>query len=383
MTTSTGYTRTSKGDWEMLKYAAILVVVFTLLASVSGCAGQQAGSSPTQKQDAQAPKQETPAPKQNAPEPKQGAAAQKLEKITVAYATPSGAFAPVWMAKEAGLYEKYGLDVDLKYIAGAPVLVPAVIAGEVQFGQTAAPGPMNSYVQGGGTVWITAAVNTAVLYMVAAPSITKMEDLKGKSVGVTKYGSTTDTFTRLALKKYGLEPNKDVAILQTGGTPETLAALKAGQISASVNGPPTHLKALDAGDKVLLDIASLGIPYPFGGAFTTKKMIKERPDTVRKFVKAYVEALYLLKTDEKKAKEVIGKYTKTTDPKELDETYKAFVGHYEKVPIPTVEVMKTAIDEMAATNPKVSSIDPKEFFDDTFVKELQDNGFIDKLYEKK
>ncbi len=384
-----------KGE-RMFKFPVIAILVFALLLGGFGCASQQASPSPSAKTEpakSEAVKTEPAKSAPTASKPAELAPAKseptktepaKLEKVKVLYAGPSAGFAPVWIAKDTGLFEKYGLDVELENITGGTaVLLPSLISGESQFGEMSAPGPMTSYISGGGTVWIGTAVNTAVLFLMANPSITKVEDLKGKAIGVTKIGSLTDTFARLTLKKYGLDPQKDVSIVQTGGIAETLAALKANQIYAGVEGPPSNVKAKAAGFKQLVDISSLGIAYPMSGVVATQKFIKEKPDTVRKFMKAYVEAIYVMKTDPKTSKQVISKYTKTTDATELEESYTAFASRLETVPYPTVDAMKVAADALSATNPKAKSIDPKEYFDDSFVKELDSSGFIKALYAKK
>src|SRR5229473_6311087 len=181
-----------------------------LLAAIA-CAGPPAAPAPNAAGDERAASQAAPRP---------------LERVRIAYGAPSAAFAAPWLAKDAGLFEKYGLDAEITYIASGPTLLQAMIAGEIDFGELAAPASMNAYLEGGEVVWIAEAVNRPVLLLIARPEIARVEELRGRTVGVTRIGTTTHTFTKIALRSVGMDPEAGVQILQTGGTPETVAALE-------------------------------------------------------------------------------------------------------------------------------------------------------------
>jgi NitT/TauT family transport system substrate-binding protein len=301
----------------------------------------------------------------------------RLERVRIAYATPSGAFAAPWMAKEAGLFEQYGLDAELTYVASGPTLLSSMLAGELDFGELAAPSSMNAYLESGEVVWITSAVNRPVLFLLAPPEIARPEDLRGRPVGVTRLGTTTHTFMRLALQHAGLDPERDVQILQTGGVPETIAALQAGRISAAVSGPPSHLRALQGGMHILSDLAALGIPWPFGGSIATRSAIAAHPERVQNYVKAYTEALHLLRTDRERAVEVIASYSQITDRAIAEQTWELFRPYYTLPPYPDPAAMEVVVrEELAAINPKAWEVPPQAFYDDRFVRALDESGFV-------
>ncbi len=333
-----------------------------------------------------------PAPRASAPAPATPAAGAPpapaaapttpppLEHVRIAYATPSGGFAAPWMAKEAGLFEKYGLDAEVTYIASGPTMIQSLLAGEIRFGELAAPSSMSAYVQGGEVLWITSAVNRPVLFVLARPEIQRLEDLRGKPAGVTRLGTLTDTFMRLALRKAGLEPDQDVQILQTGGVPETIAGLEAGRVSAAVSGPPNHLAAIKAGMHILVDLGDLGIPWPFGGTVSTKSYIASNPETVRRYLRAYVEAVHLLRTDRDRGTTVIGKYTNIDDREVAEQTWEIFSKRYDMPPYPTREAMEAVVQyALVDTDPKAKVIPPQDFYDDRPLRELEQSGFVKQI----
>ncbi|HEY7062081.1 MAG TPA: ABC transporter substrate-binding protein [Chloroflexota bacterium] len=347
---------------------AIVVLAALALAACKSSAGAPAPPAAAPAAPAPAPSQAAPAAT-TAPAP--------LEHVRVAYATPSGGFAAPWMAKEAGLFEKYGLDADVTYIASGPTMIQSLLAGEIRFGELAAPSSMAAYVQGGEVVWISSAVNRPVLFVLARPEITSLADLRGKPAGVTRLGTLTDTFMRLALRKAGLEPDEDVPVLQTGGVPETVGAIVSGRISAGVFGPPNHLEALKAGMHILVDLGDLGIPWPFGGTVSTKSYLASNPETVRKYLRAYVEAVHLLRTDRERGTSVIAKYTNLDDRAVAEQTWEIFSKRYDMPPYPTREGMEAVVQyALVDTDPKAKDIPPQDFYDDRPLRELEQGGFV-------
>jgi len=303
-----------------------------------------------------------------------------LQRVRVAYAAPSGSFAAPWVAKEAGLFEKYGLDAELTYIASGPTMNQAMLAGELQFGELAAPSSMNAFLEGGEIVWITGAVSRPVLMMVAPPAIQRVQDLRGRPVGVTRLGTTTHTFMKLALRNAGLDPENDVQVLQSGGVPETVAGLQTGRIYAGVTGPPSVFLTLQAGMHVLVSFAELGIPWPFGGTVATRSYIAAQPETVRAYVKAYTEAIHLLRTDREQSVRVMAKYGDLADPTVAEQTWESFRPYYNLPPRPEAAAMETVVqEELAAINPKANDVPPEAYYDDRFVRELEDSGFVRQL----
>ena len=297
--------------------------------------------------------------------------------MRVGYAAIAGSFATPWMAKEAGLFEKYGLDADLTYIASGPTMLQAMVAGELDFGEVAAPSPMAAHLEGGEIVWIAAAVNRPVFFVVTPPELTRLEDLRGRALGVTRIGTTSHTFTKLAVRAAGLDPERDVTILQTGGLPETVTALVNGRIQGAVIGTPAYQAALQEGMHVIADLAALGIPWPLSGAIATRSQIAAHPERVRKYVQAYVEALHLLRTDRERSVAVIAKYIEAPDRTLAEQTWESMVQNYTMPPYPDRAAMETVVrEELLATNPRARDVPLDSYYDDRFVRELDESGFV-------
>jgi NitT/TauT family transport system substrate-binding protein len=350
-----------------------LAIVLAVLTALAACTSAPAGTPPR-------PAESGAAPAGAAEAERTVSAPPRLEKVRAAYAAPSGSFAAPWVAKEAGLFEKYGLDAELTYIASGPTMNQAMIAGELQFGELAAPSSMNAFLEGGEIVWITGAVSRPVLMMVAPPEIQRIEDLRGRPVGVTRLGTTTHTFMKLALRGAGLDPERDVQILQSGGVPETVAGLQTGRIYAGVTGPPSVFLTLQAGMHVLVSFADMGIPWPFGGTITTKSYIAAQPERVRAYVKAYTEAIHLLRTDREQSVRAMAKYGDLADPAIAEQTWESFRPYFNLPPRPEAAAMELVVqEELAAINPKALGVPPEAYYDDRFVRELADSGFVRQL----
>jgi NitT/TauT family transport system substrate-binding protein len=220
-----------------------------------------------------------------------------------------------------------------------------------------------------------------VQQLIARPEIDKAEQLKGKALGITRFGTSIDVGARLALRHFELVPEKDVAIVQVGGMESMVTALQANRVQAGILSYPAITQALKLGHRTLLDIASLGIPYAFTGMTTRGRLIRDDPDLVRRYMMAQVEAIARAKRDKSFALKVMGKYLRTANPVALAEGYEIDIQKYMlKLPLTTVEAMKSVLDDLAARNPKAKDADPKKFFDDSFVRQMQSSGFIDALY---
>lgn len=315
--------------------------------------------------------------------PQPTAAPKVLQRIKSAYTALSANQLQIWIAQDEKLFEKHGLDVDLTYIATSAIAMPSLLAGEIPV-MAGNPGSqiISAGVGGADAVIVGVLFNTAPFYLMVSPSIQRPEDLKGKTLGVSRYGSLTDTVTRFALRKMGLEPVRDVAILQVGGVAEILAAMRTGNIAGGAMGSPTDLQAREAGFKEMMDVGAAGFPYPINSVATTRSYIRSNRDVVSGFMRAMIEASYVYKTNKTRSMEILGKYTKTEDKKILDSSYEAYVGKVEKVPYPSREAMQAAVDEVAITNEKAKGIDPETFVDRQIIKQIEDSGFIKQLYKE-
>lgn len=310
-------------------------------------------------------------------------AAEGLQKLRVAYASITAAFSIPWIAKEAGLYQRHGLDVELIYIASGPRAIQTLVAGSIDIVAFGGAAAIDARLAGADVVYVAIPVKRLIFFTVVAPQIKGVEDLRGKVVGATRIGTLTDYFTRVYLRQSGLVPDRDVTIRGTGGLPETLAALKAGQIQAGTFGFPAVLHAQAAGFRVLVDYSTLGYRYPLSTVAVTQSLIRTRESAVRGFLAAYVEGIHRFRTDPAFAMNVIGKYTQTTDRKMLEETYKVYAPAFERAPYPEPEDLKLAIDQVSELNPRARGTDPRDFVDPRFIREIEASGLIKRLYGEK
>jgi ABC-type nitrate/sulfonate/bicarbonate transport system substrate-binding protein len=307
-------------------------------------------------------------------------AAEGPQKLRVAYAAITAAFSIPWIAKEAGIYQRHGLDVELVYIASGSRAVQTLVGGSIDVAAIGGPAGVDAKLAGADTVYVAIPVNKVLVFTVAAPQIQRIEEMRGKSIGVTRIGTVTDFFTRLYLRQNGLVPDRDVMIRQAGGLPEIVAALKAGQIHGGTFGFPAVLHARAAGFRDLVDYNTAGYRYPLSTIIVTQKLLRTQESAVRRFLEAHIEAVHRFKTDANLAMNVIGKYTQTTDRAMLEETQRVYAAAFDGIPYPEIEDMKLGLTQVAETNPRVRGVDPKEFVDARLLREIEASGYVKRLY---
>ena len=313
--------------------------------------------------------------------PVDGTAAEPARKVRAIFTSLSGSMAPPWVAREAGIFKKHGLEVEVIATPSGVEGMNALIAGEVDFLQISGGTTVGAAVSGADVMVVATTIGTLVQNLVVRPEIEKPEQLKGKTIGISRFGTSIDTGARLALRHFGLVPEKEVAIVQIGAVEQIVAAMQGNRVQAGILSYPAISRAKKLGHRVMLDIAGLGIPYASTGVTTTGKLIREQPDLVRRFLSAEVEAIARMKQDKGYTTGVMGKYLRVTDPELLSEAYEIYVQKYlMKVPQPTNDGIRAVLDELAPRNPKALNQEPQKFFNDSFVRELQSSGFIDRLY---
>ena len=314
--------------------------------------------------------------------PAEYAAERPLEKITIAYSSMSGNMAPLWITQERGFFRKYGLDVQLVFIASGSTTVQSLVAKDVAFAQMAGAAVIQSRLSGSDVVMIGGVINTLTFKFFVDKTIKQPDQLKGKTVAVTRFGSSTDFALRYALERYGLAPEKDVSILQAGNMPAIVAALETGRIQGAMLSAPFTLKAKAMGFPLMADLQMLGLEYQHTGLATTQALIKSRPDLVRNAMKAYVEGIHYYKTHRAESFAILAKYLKTDDAEVLSEVYDDVgLKLTAEKPYPTLRGIEIMLRELAAKNPKSSAPPPEDFVDQSFVQELDRTGFIDRLYK--
>ena len=311
----------------------------------------------------------------------EGAEPTGPRKIRAGFSSWSGSMAPLWIAREAGIFREQGLEGEVIAMPTGLEGMNALIAGEILFFQTTGGTTVSAAVGGAEVVIVATNINTLVLNLVARPEIERAEQLRGKTVGISRFGTIVDTGARVALRHFGLIPDKDVAVVQIGQVESIITAMQGNRVQAGIVSYPAVTRAKTLGYRILLDIASLGMPYAFIGVTTRAKLIRDDPDLVRRYMAAQVEAIARMKRDKNFTMGVMGKYLRTSDPELLSETYEIYAQKYlTKVPLPTAEAIKPVLEELAPRNPKAKDQDPRKFFDDSFVRQLEASGFIDALY---
>jgi len=281
-----------------------------------------------------------------------------------------------YLTQDAGMWKKHGLDVRIVLFESGSTLAQVARTGEVKFAINSGPGTIAARTQGADAVIIAAIVNTLPYSLVAAKGITKWADLKGKKIGISRIGSGTDTAIRLVCKKFGLDPIKDIIILQGGTQPSRLQALSVGALDATLVSPPLDLTAKKQGFSVLVNVAELGIPYPQLVIETSDRFNRENPQTVKNFLKGFIEGVHYVATHKGETKKIITKYLKTSDPEILEATYQSFLQVTDYSANPNLEGIRNAIDEVAQRVPAAHGKKPEEFVDLRFLKELQREDFF-------
>jgi NitT/TauT family transport system substrate-binding protein len=309
-------------------------------------------------------------------------AAQPLKKVVIGYSAISPASSSAWFAYEGGFFRKNGLDAQLIFVESGSRMVQTLISGDVVAAQVAGAPVMQSNLQGSGVVIIAGLLNTMDYKFVVSRDITRPDQLKGKTVAVSRVGSSSDFATRYALEKYGLVPDKDVAILQIGSQPARFGALETGKIHGVMIAIPLTSKAAKMGLNTLADLQMLGLEYQHTSLAVSQNLIKTQPDLVRNVLKSFVEGIHYAKTHRKEAIAVLAKYLKTDDSDALQEAYEAELqGLIPEKPYPTMKGIQTILREMGIKDPNARSARPEQFVDLSFMKELDSSGFIDRLYK--
>ena len=311
------------------------------------------------------------------------AGAQKLEKLRVGYNAITGSNSPLWISKEAGLTSKNGLDVEFIYIESGSRITQAMIAGDLKLGNTGSGSSIQASAKGADTVIILSVMPTLPFQVVARADIKKPEDLRGKKFAISTFGSTTDFGARFFLEKSGLKVGRDVIVLQTGGQSTRLAALKQGAVDATLLGAPTLLVAQRLGLHILADLVDLGFHYDYGSIATTRTFIESNRDSVKRFVRAYVEGVHYFKTHPQESKKIMARYLRENEPAVLGETYAYYAEKTAMTPYPTREGIEPVINQVLATSKgQNKKLTFEDVADQSFVRELDRSGFIENLYRK-
>jgi NitT/TauT family transport system substrate-binding protein len=304
------------------------------------------------------------------------------EKARIGWAAMTASHTPLWVAQDKGFLAKQGLTPELIFFGAGPTAIQALVAGDLDVVLTSAPNVVNPRLGGVDAVMVMAIIPTFIDHIITVPTITSPEQLKGKIGGVNRQGSVSEMGLRLALRRLGVDPEKDTKIVSSGGNPERLAALSKGIVQFTIMNEPFLKEAEKLGFRDLVNMSSLKIPLQWNGVVTREAIIKAKRPTVAKFTRALTEAIHYIKVDKEGTKAIIGKYTKLTDPDGLERTYRNYTAVLPEVPAPDPAGIKTLLDDMAPRNARAAAADPRAFVDPSFVQEMETSGFIKQLYKK-
>ncbi len=309
-------------------------------------------------------------------------ASAQLTKMTVGYSAIVAGNVPTWLAKDTGIFAKNGLDVQLVYIRGGATVMMALLSRETPISHVGGSSIVSASLRGADVVMIAGGTATSDWWLMSRPNIKTAEQLKGGSLAVAVFGGTSDSFARIALRRLGLNPVRDVAILQIGGLAERLSSLENGRVHAAMLATPDVFIAQKKGFYTLVHVT---LPYQTTSVATTRRFIRENPEIVRRYVKSQIEAVHRMKTDRETGIKVLAKYHGSQDKEILERTYDLNSSD-EKLPAkqyPTLAGIKNILEPLAQTDPKAKAAKPEDFVDMSFIKELDESGFIDELYKGK
>lgn len=309
--------------------------------------------------------------------------AQPLERLIIAYSAISPFQVIVKVAEDSGIFKKNGLDTKLVFIEGGSRGAQALLAGEVPFVVADGSSALTSRLAGADTTIILGLVNTFPYTLISAPEIKDVAQLRGKKVAISRFGSATDVATRVALRKVGLNAERDVTILQIGAQNARFAALKAGSVDAAVITPPFTLTARTLGFKSLLNMVDLNLPTSQSAVLTTDSVIRRNPELVSKVVKSFVEAIHFYRTRKKDSIAILKNFLRYTNDEEVEEAYnEAGLKLVPIKPYPSIEGLDSILETLEERNPKAKGRKAEEFVNVSFLEKLDKSGYIDQLYSK-
>jgi NitT/TauT family transport system substrate-binding protein len=307
----------------------------------------------------------------------QAATAQEMS-LRAVYNALSGVMAPIWVAQDAGLFTKHGVNVDLKYLA-ATTAVQGMVGGGEEVGLVGNQG-IDAKLEGAELTYIASSLPVFVFQLYARPEIKTIADLKGKVVAVTQPAASTDYAMRIVLKRNGLEPDKDVRILYAQDINGVLTSVSAGNAAAGIMSAPTSIRAKAAGMKSIVDITALKVPFLFTAMLSSPKVIREKNDALTRFLRAYIEALAVIRRDKETTTRSMGKFLKTNDQAVLESVYDDYKDVFPITPLMTAAEVQAVLD--VAKSPKAKTMKPQEFFDNSIVQKIQATGFIEQVNKK-
>jgi NitT/TauT family transport system substrate-binding protein len=287
--------------------------------------------------------------------------------------------APIWVAQDAGLFAKHGVNVDLKYLA-ATTAVQGMVGGGEEVGLVGNQG-IDARLEGADVTYVASGLPVFVFQLYARPEIKSVADLKGKVVAVTQPAASTDYAMRIVLRRNGLEPDKDVRIMYAQDITNVFNSVSVGNAVAGVMSAPTSLKAKAAGIKMLVNITEMKIPFLFTGMLSSPKVVREKNEALTRFLRAYIEAMAVIRKDKETTFKSLTKFLKTNDREVLESVYEEYRDVFPAAPLMTAAEVQAVLD--VAKSPKAKQMKPTDFFDNSIVQKIQASGFVDAVNAKR
>lgn len=303
-----------------------------------------------------------------------------LPSLNVAYNNISIGASPIWIMHHAGIFQKHGLDVTLSFARGT-LATQAMVAGSFPVGFASTPSVISSSLAGARLKIVASLINRMIYAVVTAREITGAAQLRGKRVGISRLGDASETATRFAARELGLDPDRDLAMLQIGNSPDRFAALRAGRIEGMVADPADVIRAKREGFNVLADLTARGIDYQGSIVAMSEGFIRDHGETALNFVRAFVEGIHYFKNHREETIRVAATYLRTTDLDALRQGWQIFAERLiPEKPYPSVKGMQLVINEVASRNPAARNATPEQFLDTRLIEQVDRSGFIDRLY---
>jgi len=308
------------------------------------------------------------------------AGAQKLERAIVAFGSSGGNLTPFWIGREAGLYRQHGVDADVVFFRGSTIAINALVTKDAQFAGLGASSAVLAKLGGMDTVLIATATPGLLFYLITKKEIKSANDLKGKKIAVSRPGTDSDLAARVAVQRLGLA-EKDVAFVSVGADAERVMAMSQNVVDATVVTVAGYVAAQKLGFNTLLDLSQANIPYEAASLITTQTLIRENPELVRRFTRGFVAAIQYAQTHRDFTIKVLSKFMRTDDKDILNASYDYFVGRViPRTPYVSEKGLQAVLDFIRQRNPQTPNVKVQDFMDNRFIKELDDSGFIQKLY---
>jgi len=307
---------------------------------------------------------------------------EAADRLRIAYSSISAAYLGIWAARDAGLFAKEGLEDQIIFIPSATQLAQVLVAGDVDIASLGGGPVMAADLSGADLKVIGNNVNKLIFSIHAKPEIKSMDDLRGKRIAVSRFGSSADIAARAALRKFNMDPTKDVTLLQLGTMSNMFGALKSGAVEASVVSPPTQFLSEKLGFKEVVSVTEMDLAYPNPSMAVSGDLIRRKADLIDRFMRAYVRGMHRARTDRESAIKTLAKYTTVADPAILNRAYDFYMNKVlERAPYINMQGMQNALDDVARTLPAAKNAKPEQFVDLRFLDRLEKSGLLKELYK--